>query len=242
MMSNTFQIDGGGEGLAFDAYAALPQQPNGRAVIILHEIFGVNNAVRDLAQRFAADGYVAIAPDLFWRTEPGLSLGYTREETLRAMDIVKRFDHALALQDIGRVIDEARSWPDAQGGVAALGLCLGGTLSFLAASQLDLDASVAFYGTALERHLDTIPKLRCPVMLQYGGKDRFIPNDVVAEIAGALSAQLDAQTLSYPDADHGFYTRGRPQDIALAHERTLKFLDDAFATRDLRGVRRQSTN
>lgn len=240
MMSSTLQIDGGGEGLAFDAYAALPQQPNGRAVVILHEIFGVNSAVRDLAQRFAADGYVAIAPDLYWRTEPGLALGYTREETLRAMEIVKRFDHALALEDVGRVVDEARSWPDVRSGVAVVGLCLGGTLSFLAAADLDIDAAVAFYGTALERHLDIVPRMRCPLMLQYGGKDRFIPADAVAQIAGALKGRSNAYVHTYPDADHGFYTRGRAQDIALAHQRTLAFLDVAFAARELRSATQRS--
>lgn len=216
------------KGGAFDGYLALPDRPNGNAMIILHEIFGVNEPVKALTRRYAQDGYLAIAPDMLWRLEPGLSLGYTREETLRAMSIVKNFDLAQGVADLGCVLDALRHHPAVNGKVGVLGLCMGGTLAFLAASQLPVDAAVSFYGTALEQHLATVAKMHCPIMLHYGGKDRFIPKEVVAQIADALAARQHQEVHVYPEGDHGFYTRGRPEDIALAHQRTAEFLGVVF--------------
>lgn len=226
MKTETISISA--EGGALNAYLALPDRPNGHAMIILHEIFGVNEPVKALTRRYADDGYVAIAPDMLWRLEPGLALGYTREETLRALDIVKDFDEAQGVQDLGRVVSALRARGDVRK-VGVLGLCMGGTLAFDAAADLSVDAAVSFYGTELEQHLDRIPRMQCPIILHYGGKDRFIPADIVAQITTALAEYDRKDVYTYPEADHGFYTRGRPEDIALAHQRTAEFLNAAFA-------------
>lgn len=216
------------EGGSFAGYLAWPDHPNGMVMVILHEIFGVNEPVQALTRRYAQDGYLAIAPDMLWRLEPGLALGYSREETLRALSIVKDFDLAQGVEDLGCVLDALRS-RGADGRIGVLGLCMGGTLAFLAAARLPVDAAISFYGTALEDHLDEIPKMRCPVQLHYGGRDRFIPTEIVGRIAGALTAHRPADVHVYAEGDHGFYTRGRPEDIALAHQRAADFLRTAFA-------------
>lgn len=216
---------------AFAGYLALPDRPNGHAMIILHEIFGVNDPVKALTRRYAEDGYVAVAPDMLWRLEPGLALGYSREETLRAMAIVEAFDLAKGVEDLGRVVETLRRQEMVNGKVGVLGLCMGGTLAFLAASRLQVDAGICFYGTDLEQHLDSVPKINCPIMLHYGGKDRFIPQELVARITGELATHGRKDVYVYPEGNHGFYTRGRPEDIDLAHRRTAEFLCAAFEPR-----------
>jgi carboxymethylenebutenolidase len=213
---------------AFSGYLALPDRPNGDAMIILHEIFGVNDPVKALTRRYAEDGYVAVAPDMLWRLEPGLALGYSREETLRAMAIVKAFDLAKGVEDLGQVVETLRRRERVGGKICVLGLCMGGTIAFLAASRLQVDAAISFYGTDLEQHLDSVPKINCPIMLHYGGKDRFIPQELVAQIAGRLAAHGHKEVHIYPEGNHGFYTRGRPEDIDLARRRTAEFLRTAF--------------
>lgn len=212
----------------FAGYLAVPDRPNGNAMIILHEIFGVNEPVKALTRRYAEDGYVAVAPDMLWRLEPGLALGYSREETQRALAITEGFDLAKGVEDLGRVVETMWHQEKVSGKIGVLGLCMGGTLAFLAASRLPVDAAISFYGTELEQHLDSIPKMHCPIILHYGGKDRFIPQDIVAQIADALAAQGRKDVHVYPEGNHGFYTRGRPEDIDLAHRRTAEFLRNAF--------------
>jgi carboxymethylenebutenolidase len=101
-------------------------------------------------------------------------------------------------------------------------------MAFLAAAELDIDACISFYGTALEDCLDAVPRMSCPIMLHYGGKDRFISKESVDEIAGALAGRPHTEIFTYPEANHGFYTRGNAEDMALAHERTAVFLKAAF--------------
>jgi carboxymethylenebutenolidase len=226
MKTETISISGADS--SFSGYLALPDRPNGNMMIVLHEIFGVNDPVKALTRRYAEEGYVAVAPDMFWRLEPGLALGYSREETQRAMAIFEAFDLAAGVEDLGQVADSLRRHAKVNGKVGVLGLCMGGTLAFLAASRLPVDAAISFYGTDLEQHLDSIPDMHCPIMLHYGGKDRFIPQELVARIADALAAHERRDVYIYPEANHGFYTRGRAEDIDLAHRRTAGFLRVAF--------------
>ncbi|ARP83675.1 hypothetical protein CAL12_24590 [Bordetella genomosp. 8] len=215
------------DGRVFQAYKSVPAVPNGHAVIVLQEIFGVTDTIRAVADRYAAEGYLALAPDLFWRLEPGVELAHDKPGVARAFEYLERFDEAAGIEDIGQAVAHVRAMPGFSGRVAVLGLCLGGKLAYRAAASLDIDAAVAFYGVGIEQHLDEVAALRCPLMLHYGGRDRYAPAEVVDRIEAVLASSVPparAVLHRYPQADHGFYTRGAAEDADAAHARTRRFL------------------
>ena len=224
MMSSTTERIEAENGASFGAYVSTPQRPNGHAIIVLQEIFGVTKTMRDVADRFAAEGYLAVAPDLFWRLEPGLELSHSSADMQRAFELLKRFSEDLGVEDVGRTAAHIRALPGFKGRVFVAGMCLGGKLAYLAAARLDVDAAVSFYGVGIEKNLSEAGKLRCPLLLQFGGRDKYAPPDAVAQIADALKADARAVIHTYAEADHGFYTRGEADTIRSAHQRTLAFL------------------
>lgn len=227
-MQSRYESIAAGDGRAFSAYLSAPAHPNGDAVIILQEIFGVTGTIRALADRYAADGYLALAPDLFWRQAPGVELPHDKAGVARAFEYLARFDESAGLDDIGRTVAHVRAMPGFSGKVAVLGLCLGGKLAYRAAARLEIDAAVTFYGVGVEAHLDEAARLACPLMLHYGDRDRYAPPDAVDRIEAALPPAPRAVLHRYPQADHGFYTRGAGADADTAHERTRRFLQQAL--------------
>lgn len=216
------------DGRSFSAYTSVPAVPNGHAVIVLQEIFGVTDTIRAVADRHAAEGYLALAPDLFWRIEPGIELGHDKAGVARAFEYLERFDEEAGIQDIGSTVAHVRGMQGFQGRVAVVGLCLGGKLAYRAAARLKVDAAVAFYGVGIEKSLDEAGSLQCPLMLHYGGRDRYAPREAVDRIEAALPAAPRAVLHRYPQADHGFYTRGAAEDADLAHARTQRFLQSVL--------------
>jgi carboxymethylenebutenolidase len=229
MNTRTDRIDAG-NGQQFDAYVSIPPAPNGHAIIVLQEIFGVTPAIRGVADRFAAEGYLAFAPDLFWRMEPGLQLTHSKEDMARAFGFMEKFDENQSIEDIARVAAHIRALPGFNGRVAAAGMCLGGKLAYLASARTDIDAAVSFYGVGIEKNLSEAGQLRCPLMLHFGGRDKYVPQEVRARIAEALKANAQAPIHLYADADHGFYTRGDAETIEIAHQRTTEFLKRSLGT------------
>ncbi|MBC7621169.1 MAG: dienelactone hydrolase family protein [Candidatus Saccharibacteria bacterium] len=208
----------------FSAYVSIPDVPNGQAVIVLQEIFGVTPHVREVADRYAQEGYLAIAPDLFWRVEPGLSLSHSKEDMKRAFLILEQFSEELGLQDICCTITHARAQPGIDGGVAIVGMCLGGKLAYLSASRLPVDVSLAFYGVGIEKSLGEAAGIKVPLLMFFGGKDKYAAAPVREHIAAATSGIHNVRIQVYEDADHGFYTRGDPEVIRLAHAEAIAFL------------------
>lgn len=227
-MHSGFEPIAAGDGHTFSAYLSVPAQPNGNAVIILQEIFGVTDTIRALTDRYAAEGYLALAPDLFWRMEPGVELPHDKAGVARAFGYLERFDELAGIEDIGRTVAHVRAMPGFSGKVAVVGLCLGGKLAYRAAARLDIDAAVTFYGVGVEAHLDEAARLACPLMLHYGDRDRYAPPDAVDRIEAALPPAPQAVLHRYLHADHGFYTRGAGPDADTAHARTQQFLQDAL--------------
>lgn len=217
-----------GDGRGFAAYVSQPEKPNGHAVIVLQEIFGVTDAIRGVADRYAAEGYLALAPDLYWRIEPGVELSHSKADVERAFQYLERFDEEAGLADIGRVAAHIRAMPGLRGRVAVVGLCLGGKLAFRCAARLDVDAAAVFYGVGVEDHLDEVAALRCPVVLHYGDQDRYASAEAQARIEAALPPAAGGGFHRYPGVGHGFYTRGDLEAAALAHERTTAFLRTAL--------------
>ena len=216
------------EGRTFDAYVSVPENPNGSAIIVLQEIFGVTGTIRKVADHFAGDGFLAFAPDLFWRMQSGVQLGHSKEDMALAVRFLQRFDEAKAVLDIGRTVAHVRAQRGFGGAVAVVGMCLGGKLAYLAAARLDVDAAVGYYGVGIEKALEEAPNVKHPLLLHFGGQDKYAPPVAVAKIAAALADNPNVTIHTYPEADHGFYTRGDPAIINLAHERTARFLDQSL--------------
>ena len=211
------------DGRSFKAYVSQPATPNGHAVIVLQEIFGVTKHVRGIADRFAEDGYLAYAPDLFWRMEPGVELSHSREDMQKAFSFVERYRDEDGLEDIRTTAKHIRARSGFTGKVSVAGMCLGGKLAYLSAGLQEVDAAVSYYGVGIEKRLDAAAQLCRPLMMHFGGKDPYVSTSAREQILSALK-EKNVETHVYPEADHGFYTRGTQGEIDLARQRTNTFL------------------
>jgi carboxymethylenebutenolidase len=216
------------DGGKFRGYLCLPPSGKGPGLVVEQEIFGINENVRLVCENYAREGFVTLAPDLFWRLQPGVDLGYSEADWQRAFDFMKRFDIDQGLQDIAATIKHLRGLPECTGKVGAIGYCLGGKLAFLTAARTDADCSVSYYGVGLDQNLNEKDKIRKPLMLHIAEKDRFVPPDVQAKVKAALSGMPNVEIYSYPGVDHAFaringdnYDK---QAADLANSRTLAFL------------------
>jgi carboxymethylenebutenolidase len=208
-----------GDGVTISAWRADPDgQPRG-GIVVVQEIFGVNHHIRAVADFFAAQGYLAIAPALFDRVQKGVDLGYGGTDRQTAMALMGKLDIQKMMLDVAAAVQAAK----AGGKVAVVGYCLGGSLAYLAASRLpDVSAAVGYYGGRILDAKDDTPKV--PTILHFGEKDAHIPIDRVKEFA---AARPDLPVHIYP-ADHGFNCDERESydapSAALARTRTLEFL------------------
>jgi carboxymethylenebutenolidase len=213
----------------FEGYLALPHSGSGPAVIILQEIFGVNAHIRSVAEQYAADGYVALAPDIFWRIQPRMEIGYEGSERIRANELYGKLDIDKAVLDVGATAAVLRAMPEVTGKVAAVGYCLGGWLTYMAAAHCYLDAGISYYGGGIQNALELSQKINVPMQFHFGESDQHVP----LSLASALRKNFvgrDSEILTYPGADHGFNCCEREtyhqQAAALAHGRTLTFLGE----------------
>lgn len=211
-------------GGSFGAYVSVPDKPNGHAVVVVQEIFGVTPHIREVADRYAREGYLAVAPDLFWRVEADLSLTHSKEDMQRAFSILGQFSEELGIQDIGLAAAYAKAQPGVTGGVAVVGMCLGGKLAYLAAAQLPVDACIAFYGVGIEKSLAEAGRIATPLLMFFGGKDKYASAPIRQEIEKAVAGNPKVAIRVYEEADHGFYTRGEPEVIHSAHAEAMSFL------------------
>jgi carboxymethylenebutenolidase len=215
---------------SFQGYLALPKTGKGPGVIILQEIFGVNAHIRSVADQYAADGYVALAPDVFWRTQPRVELGYEGADREKAMELLQKTDLANAVADVGAAASALRALPELGGQVAAIGYCFGGRLAYLAAAEGTIDLGVAYYGGGIQNQLDRADSIKVPMQFHYGELDAHIPVAAVGEVRERFAGRNDAEVHVYPNADHGFNCGDRAsynaRASALAHGRTLTFLGE----------------
>ncbi|MBI0326668.1 dienelactone hydrolase family protein [Burkholderia plantarii] len=227
MTSQWIDIPAGNE--TFGGYLALPKGGKGPAVVIVQEIFGVNGHIRSVAEQYAADGYVALAPDIFWRTQPRVDLGYEGADRDKGIELLQKTDPHQAAADIGHAVAALRARPEVEGNrVAGIGYCFGGRLVYLAAAAGSFDVAVAYYGGGIQNHLDVANHVTQPIQFHYAGLDDHIPAEAVAQVKAAFGGRTDVEVHEYPDADHGFNCNVRAsynqRAAALAHGRTLTFL------------------
>ena len=216
-------------GASFGAYTARPDAPKAPGLIVIQEIFGVNQVMRELTDEFARAGFFAVCPDLFWRIEPGIDITDKSEaEWQRAFELYNAFDVDKGVKDIGATIAHVRGHPGCSGPVGAVGFCLGGLLSFLAATRTDIDAAVCYYGVGIEQRLREADALVTPVLLHIAEEDRFVPKAAQSMIIEALKNRSLAEIFTYPGRDHAFARPGGEHydeaDALRAMSRTLTFL------------------
>ena len=219
---------------SFSAYVARPKAAKAPAVVVIQEIFGVNQVMRDITDGLASQGYLAICPDLFWRIEPGIDITDRSDaEWKRAFELFNAFDVDAGIKDIQATIRVIREDPGASGKVGAVGFCLGGLLAFLTATRTDIDAAVSYYGVGLDGRVAEAEKLSKPLMLHIAEEDQFVPKPAQAVILAALKDQTLIEIHTYPGCDHAFAREGGQHydetAAKLAGGRTLTFFQKALA-------------
>jgi carboxymethylenebutenolidase len=186
---------------AFDAYRVLPATTPAAAVILIAPIFGVTESMQQIAQRFAARGFIALVPDPFWRVHPGPLAQQERPAALARGQAVTQED---VMHDIERCVDALREMPECNGTVALAGYCFGGKYAFLAAARGIVDAAAAFHGTRIGTVLEEAPALRVPLSLHFGEEDTIATMDEVRAVEAALAGKRKIDVVVYPGVGHGF--------------------------------------
>lgn len=212
MSSSTISLTAA-DGHEFTAWEAIPEGDIKGRLVVVQEIFGVNEHIRDVCDRFAQRGYHAVAPAMFDRVERDFERGYNPEGIADGRAIMEKMDWDQALADVQAVIDHLKGG----GPVGLVGYCWGGSIAWLAACRLgDLSASVGYYGGRIIDYIDENPQ--CPTMLHFGEKDGGIPLTDVLQIAGKHAA---VQVFTYPDAEHGFSCDARGSFHKIASDQAL---------------------
>lgn len=222
------------EGGDFHAYIARPAITPAPAVVVLHEIFGVNADIRQTCDELAAKGFIAIAPDLFWRQEARVDLNsWSEEEWKHGLALYTAYDRDTGVRDIVATIRAARDLPEGAGKVAVMGFCLGGLMTFLTAARHHVDAAVAYHGGDTENYLAEAPGIAAPMLMHLAEEDEFISKEAQARIKVALATVPGAVVYSYAGQNHAFArhtgTHYDAQAAALANGRTADFLNRTLA-------------
>ncbi|MDJ0950044.1 MAG: dienelactone hydrolase family protein [Alphaproteobacteria bacterium] len=217
-----------GDGGSFSAYLA---GDGGPGILICQEIFGVNHVMRDLADGFAAQGYLAICPDLFWRQEPGIQItDKTDEEWARAFELYQGFDEAKGVDDLIATLAHLRGVDGCSGKVGTVGYCLGGKLAYLMATRSDADCNVGYYGVGIEAAVEEAGNISKPLLLHVAEEDEFVPKDAQQKVHAALDGNPHVTIHDYAGMDHAFARVGGAhydQDQAdLANGRTAAFFKE----------------
>ena len=214
------------DGGEFSAYMALPRKGRGPGVVVIQEIFGITPSIRATCDYLAARQFTAIAPDLYWRTDPGVELSESDPEKARA--IRAKTDDNKASDDVAAAFGLLRNHEACTGKVGIVGYCWGGMISYLTAVRHKPDAAVGYYGVGIEKRLDLVGNLSCPLMLHFAEKDQFAPPEVVAQVKSTLGKDSRTTIWEYPNVGHAFARPGGVHFDAkaadLADMRSLSFL------------------
>jgi len=221
-------------GGTFKAYLSRPTAPppgvkNMPGLVLIQEIFGVNDVMRRLADDFSKQGYVVLCPDLFWRIKPGIQItDKTQQEWDLAFSLFQRFDQNKGVEDLSSTMDELRRTPGCSGKVGAVGYCLGGKLAYMMSTRTTIDVSVGFYPVALDAALNEASKIRKPLMLHIAEEDQFVAHDVQDKIVASLGKNPLVTLHKYPGMNHAFAREGGKHfdadNARVANRRTADFI------------------
>jgi carboxymethylenebutenolidase len=215
-------------------HLAVPASGRGPGLLVLQEIFGVYVYIRDVCERLAAEGYVALAPDLFWRLQPGVVLeNFDDADLQEGIGYAMRFDAEAGVADIGAALATVRSLPECDGRAGVIGFCFGGTYAYLAAVHLDPEVAISFYGSGVAEAIGDAGRVTCPLQFHFGDSDPFIPNDQVDRIRAAVAPLAAIEVNVHEGGGHAFdnhfSTRfSQPVQAAAAWAQTTAFLKDAL--------------
>jgi len=217
------------DGGSFSGYLAAPKSGKGPGILVIQEIFGVNAVMRGIADGFAAQGYTALCPDLFWRQEPGIQItDKTEAEWARAFQLYQGFNEATGVEDLKASLAHLRGLPACTGKAGSVGYCLGGKLAYLMATRSDADCNVGYYGVGIEKALDEAGKIARPLMLHIAEKDQLCPPEAQAPIKAMLGKNPKVTIHSYPGVDHAFARPGGEHYDKAAAETANKRTDAFF--------------
>ncbi|AIY41639.1 Dienelactone hydrolase family [Collimonas arenae] len=214
----------------FGAYLAIPHTGKGPGIVLLQEIFGVNEHIRSVAEQYAADGYMVLVPDLFWRVGKHIELAYDDAGWKRAVELMNATDVAKALADIALTVAALKTQPGLEGKMAVIGYCFGGMLAYNTAANGLVDAAIAYYGGGIQNQLQRADEITVPLLMHFGAADKHIALDAVQSIAERFEDNDDVEVHVYPGAEHGFNCSHRSsynqRAAAEAHGNSLTFLSD----------------
>ena len=228
-MGKMIEIRATDSNATFSGYLALPASGKGPGVVIGQEIFGINANMRAVADFYAEEGYVALVPDLFWRLQPGIDLGYTEADFARAIDLFQRLDVDKAVTDIDASFNALRALPEVEGaGLGYVGFCMGGKLAWLTATRTDVACAVGYYGMGIEHLLHESENLKGRLVLHFAENDGYCDASARAQISQHLAGNDKAEVYVYPGVDHAFARAGsshydKPASL-MAHERSIAAL------------------
>lgn len=194
------------DGGAMGGYLARPPAGKGPGIVLLQEIFGVNAAIRAKCDDLAREGFLVLAPDMFWRITPGLDLGYSEPERQEGFRHLTVFDQAQGIADIGAAWHALKARPDCTAPPALVGFCIGGRMAVRAGAALpDASAIFAFYGVKLDEITDELDAIERPLRLYFGDQDSHVPVEVAQNLKARLAPKPTADVQIYTGAGHGFF-------------------------------------
>ena len=217
------------DGKSFNAYIAMPEVTPAPCVIVIQEIFGINKGIREKCDWLASEGFIACAPDLFWRIEPGIELSdQVPKELQRAFELFGLFNVDKGIEDIKAVIHTLKGHAKSTGKVGALGYCLGGKLAYLSACRTNINASIGYYGVGIEDMLAEANNIKGNIILHIAEEDGFVPPDAQKKIHEGLEENPHVTLHSYPLVDHAFTRVGgdnyNEEAAQIADTRSINFL------------------
>ncbi len=199
------------DGESWDAWLYEPQTSGPwPGIVLLPEIFGLTSAMETQAAYWSAKGFLVAIPDIFWRNERNVRLGYEDADRAKAFSLYQQFDHERAAGDLAQLTKRLRQLSQCTGEAGAVGYCFGGTLAWLMAANGDVDFAIAFYGTRIQDYLDKAPQISCPVNLHFGTVDAHVPRATVERIQEAVSGNPNVSVHLYEGAGHAFMNEDRP--------------------------------
>lgn len=199
------------EGGEMKAHIAIPEGGTGPGVLLIQEIGGVNSYMQEVASRLANLGYVALAPDVFWRVEPGFVVQEFSDETFpRAIEVSSQVDPTLAVADLGMALEHLRELPETTGQVGVLGFCFGGTMAYLVGAEYEPDVVVSYYGSGVAAAIERSSDIACPMLMHFGGEDPFLPMSDIETIVAATRGMENVDIIVQSEAGHAFDNHASP--------------------------------
>ena len=229
-MTSIAASDGSGQ---FNAFVVEPAAKPAGAVLVIQEIFGVNEAMRKTCEWIADLGFIAVCPDLFWRLEPGVDItDKTEAEWKKAFDLFQRFDQQKGVEDLKATLAAARKLPGCNGRAGTIGFCLGGRLAFMMAAQSDAEVNVSYYGVGLDNLLGDLGRISAPLIVHIADEDEFFPKEGRQKVVEAARGQPNVRAYVYPGVNHAFARVGgnhwNGRAAAIANGRTAEALAAAL--------------